>query len=184
MATQYVALLRGINVGGNNIIPMAGLRECFADAGASDVATYIQSGNVLFDGGRRSRKAWSARIERGLAGRFGYDGTVVLRSHAELRAVVTNAPRGFGSEPELYRYDVIFLKEPLGATEAMAEIRTREGVDVATAGVGVVYSSRLIERVTQSQLGKIVGLPIYKKMTIRNWRTTSTLLAKMDERAG
>lgn len=184
MATHFLALLRGINVGGNNIIPMAALRACFADLGAADVATYIQSGNVLFDGGRRSGAAWSSRIEAGLSERFGYEASVVVRDHDELRAVVKGAPAGFGEEPDLYRYDVLFLKEPLTGTEALAQIPTRDGVDVATAGPGVVYHARLTARATQSQLGRIVGTPVYRQMTIRNWRTTTKVLAMLDERAG
>lgn len=183
MPTDYVALLRGINVGGNNPVPMAALRECFADLGASHVATYIQSGNVLFDGGKRGASWWTPRIETALTERFGYDATVVVRSHAELQGIVRDAPRGFGSEPDAFRYDVLFLKEPLRAAEALAQVPVREGVDTAHAGDGVLYHSRLVARATQSQLGRIVGTPLYRQMTIRNWRTTTKVLAMLDARA-
>jgi uncharacterized protein (DUF1697 family) len=183
MPTDYVALLRGINVGGNNPVPMAALRECFAELGASEVATYIQSGNVLFDGGRRGAPWWTPRIETALTERFGYDATVVVRSHAELQGIVRDAPRGFGSEPDLFRYDVLFLKEPPLAADALAQVPIRAGVDTVDAGGGVLYHSRLTARATQSQLGKIVGTPLYRRMTIRNWRTTTKVLAMLDERA-
>ncbi len=183
MPTDYVALLRGINVGGNNPVPMVALRECFAGLGASDVATYIQSGNVLFDGGKRGAAWWTPRIEAALTQRFGYDATVVVRSHAELRGIVRDAPHGFGSEPDAFRYDVLFLKEPLQAADALGQVPVREGVDTAHAGDGVLYHSRLTARATQSQLGKIVGTPLYRQMTIRNWRTTTRVLAMLDDRA-
>jgi uncharacterized protein (DUF1697 family) len=176
---SFVALLRGINVGGNNIIPMADLREAMTAMGAEDVATYIQSGNVLFEGGKDSAKVWTTRIEAALSARFDYAATVVVLSHEQLRAVVEDAPKGFGRDAG-YRFDVLFLKPPLTAQAALKEIPTREGVDVATGGPGVVYHSRLEARATQSQLTRIVGTPLYKQVTIRNWRTTTTLLGMLD----
>ncbi len=179
---RYLALLRGINVGGNNVIRMADLRACFETIGATDVTTYIQSGNVLFEGGPVHSSAWSEQIETALSEQFGYVASVVLRSDPELRSVIEHAPHGFGAAPDLHRYDVIFLKAPTLSTDAMDQLKTRDGVDVAVPGPGVVYFSRLIARVTQSQLGRVVGLPIYQQMTIRNWRTTTTLRRMLDER--
>lgn len=180
--SQLVVLLRGINVGGNNIIPMAHLRECMTDLGARDVATYIQSGNVLFDGAGRSPTEWAERIEAALSTRFQYEASVVLRTHAELRAVVDGAPKDFGTDPDRYRTDVVFLKAPMTAATAMEQLRVRDGVDVAVAGDGVVYQSRLAERAAQSYFSKFVGTPAYKQSTIRNWRTTTRLLAMLDAR--
>ena len=180
---QYVALLRGINVGGNNIIPMADLKRCFEAQGFLDVATYIQSGNVLFEAGAEQPASLSARIEAALQARFNYDGRTVLRSHAQMQAFVAKAPAGFGSQPDQYRYDVLFLREPLSVAEAMRELKPREGVDQAFAGDGVCYFSRLISRATQSNLRLIVMRPVYQNMTIRNWNTTAKLTALMDARA-
>ena len=180
---QYVALLRGINVGGNNIIPMADLKSCFEAQGFGDVATYIQSGNVLFEATGREPADLSAGIEEALLRRFGYQARIVLRSHDQMRAVVAGAPAGFGGQPDLYRYDVVFLREPLTAAEAMAQLKTREGVDQAFAGEGVCYFSRLISRAAQSYLSRITTLPAYRSMTIRNWNTTARLQALMDARA-
>ena len=183
-AAWYVALLRGINVGGNNPVPMAALRECFTGLGAREVATYIQSGNVLFEGGEHDTSMWITRIEAGLSDRFGFDARIALRSHGELRAVVEGAPPGFGEDPDMFRSDVVFLRGPAGATEIAAGLRPREGVDRVVAGDGVLYFERLTARASQSFLTRVVGLPVYRQMTIRNWRTTTTLLALLDERAG
>jgi uncharacterized protein (DUF1697 family) len=176
----YVALLRGINVGGKNLIKMPELKACFEAGGFRDVVTYIQSGNVLFRSARGSA-ALARRIEEMLTSTFGYQVSVVLRSRAQLRAVVETAPEGFGVDPEAFRYDVIFLKEPLTARAALKSVPTRQGVDEVHAGRGVLYSSRLISRAAQSRLSKVVSLPIYQSMTIRNWKTTTTLLRMMDE---
>jgi uncharacterized protein (DUF1697 family) len=178
---RYVALLRGINVGGKNVIPMAALRAAFEAMGFTDVTTYIQSGNVLFT--TRKSSADSARlarqIEKALSAELDYAGVVVVRSHPQMRDVLTKAPRGFGRAPDRYRYDVLFLQAPLSAADALASISTRQGVDAAHAGEGVIYFSRLISRVTQSHLPRIVSLPIYKQMTARNWNTTVRLVELM-----
>lgn len=184
MGQRFVALLRGINVGGNNPVPMPALRETVAALGARDVATYIQSGNVLFDGGDAGASTWVERLEAALAERFGYQARVAVRSHAQLRAIVDGAPPGFGQQPDMYRSDVVFLLGPSGATEVVSQLRTREGVDSMAAGDGVVYFERLTARATQSYLSKVASLPVYKEMTIRNWRTTTTLLRMLDERRG
>jgi uncharacterized protein (DUF1697 family) len=176
MAT-HVALLRGINVGGKNLIKMADLKACFEANGYVDVVTYIQSGNVVFTA-RGVASELASRIERMLSETFGhYDASVVLRTKAQMRAVVDKAPTGFGTDPAGFRYDVIFLKAPLTAKVAMRSISMREGVDEVVPGSGVLYSSRLVSRLTQSRLNKIVGTPAYANMTIRNWNTTTKLTA-------
>jgi uncharacterized protein (DUF1697 family) len=179
---QYVALLRGINVGGNNRIKMPELRRCFEALGLGNVATYIQSGNVLFEAAQAGPARLSARIEAALSERFGYQARIVLRSHGQMRAIVADAPGGFGSQPDLYRYDVVFLRGPLTAAEAMEHLRTKEGVDQAFAGDGVCYFARLASRAAQSYLSRFVALPVYQRTTIRNWHTTVKLQVLMDAR--
>ena len=179
---RYVALLRGINVGGKNIIPMTGLKACFEALGLADVSTYIASGNVLFRAAGSTRTL-TGRIERALAASFRYQASIVLRTAAEMRTVVTRAPKGFGTDPARYRYDVAFLKAPLTARVAIKQVPQREGVDQAYAGRGVVYFSRLIKRVTQSKLNRLTALPIYQQMTLRNWNTTTRLLELLAEEA-
>jgi uncharacterized protein (DUF1697 family) len=181
-SNRYVALLRGINVGGKNIIAMKDLKICFEDMGFSDVSTYIQSGNVLFsDSGRKSVSELEDIIEKALSKRFAYHSRAVVLSDRELAQVVRGAPAWCGKEPLRFRYDVIFLKSPLTAVHAMQEIKTKEGVDRATAGARVLYFSRRIERASSSHLTRIVQSPIYQSITIRNWNTTTKLLARIEE---
>ncbi|HYG71617.1 MAG TPA: DUF1697 domain-containing protein [Actinomycetota bacterium] len=180
---RYVALLRGINVGGKNLIRMTDLKASFESHGFEDVSTYIQSGNVLFQAPRESSRALTLRIETLLTATFGTAATVVVRSHSQLRSVVESAPRGFGGRPRQYRYDVVFLKEPVTASAAVATIRTKPEVDQVWVGRGVLYFARLEARATQSRLNSIVASPIYPSITIRNWNTTTKLLALMDAAA-
>ena len=180
--TQYLALLRGINVGGKNIIKMTDLKACFESLGLSDVTTFIQSGNVVFRSADRNKASLTAGIEKALSERFLYLSRIMLHSDRELKKVIESAPEGFGAKPDLYRYDVIFLKEPLTAREAMKSIRTKEGVDTAHAGKQVLYFSRLTSKAAQSYLTRMITLPIYQNMTIRNWNTTTKLLDLMEKR--
>jgi uncharacterized protein (DUF1697 family) len=178
---KYVALLRGINVGGKNLIKMKDLKACFEKQGLETVSTYIQSGNVLFASKKSGAVELCGRIEAMLTKTFDYRASVVLVSEKQLTEVVRRAPKGFGSEPAKYRYDVLFLKAPLTPASAMKSVKARVGVDQAFAGSGVLYFSRLVAKATQSQLNKIAGSPIYKNLTIRNWNTTTTLLRLLTE---
>lgn len=176
---KYLALLRGINVGGNNIIKMTDLRACFENMGFFDVTTYIQSGNVVFTSTEKSQAKLIESIEKSLSKKFNYSSRIVVISQKQLQHTVEKAPKGYGKAPDKYRYDVIFLKAPLTTKEAIKQIETRENIDAASAGDDVLYFSRLISKATQSYLPKVIKLPIYKSMTIRNWNTTTKLLALM-----
>jgi len=180
--TRYLALLRGINVGGKNIIKMADLKACFENMGFTDVVTYIQSGNVVFRAAEKDKANLTNTIEQGLSERFNYKSRIVAVTHKQLKKVVEEAQRGFGKDVGTYRYDVIFLKEPLTPREAMKSVSTKEGVDSASAGSYALYFSRLISKAAQSHLTKIITLPAYQNMTIRNWNTTTKLLALMEKR--
>ena len=176
---RYLALLRGINVGGRNIVKMAELRAAFEETGFTEVTTYIQSGNVLFRAPRQRREELAASLESDLTRRFDIELKLVLLTSAQLGRVVDRAPRGFGGDSHLC--DVIFLRKPLTAKKGLALIETREGIDRAWAGPGVLYFSRLAEEKSKSRLSKIAALPEYKQMTIRSWGTTKKLHALIEE---
>jgi uncharacterized protein (DUF1697 family) len=184
MRTQrYAALLRGINVGGRNAVPMADLRDAFEDSGYGAVRTYIQSGNVLFTSGA-ARASLESDLEVMLERRFGLPIVVVVRSRAQLRAIVAQAPDGFGLDPQAFHSDVIFLKPTLTSRQVMRRVVLREGVDQAWPGANVVYFARSSERLAQSRMSRITAMPEYQQMTIRNWSTTTKLLGLLDELDG
>jgi len=183
--STYVVLLRGINVGGKNKVPMAALRECLAELGFSNVSTYIASGNVILDS-YESPDEIATRVEAALPARFRLDDEVIralVLSHDQLKAVIDNKPEGFGDEPDKYACDAIFLIG-IDSAEAMAVFSPREGVDSVWPGDGVIYSQRLSAQRTKSRLGKIVGTLAYRSMTIRSWRTTTKLLQLLSARDG
>jgi len=172
---RYIALLRGINVGGKNIIKMSELKASFENMGFKKVATYIQSGNVLFDSDETETELLTLKIETELSEHFNYLSKIVLVGQQNLMQIVKAAPEGFGSRKDEFRYDVIFLKPPLTAKDAISQIKTKEGVDFVNAGEGVIYFSRLSQLSSQSQMTKLMGTAVYKEMTIRNWNTTLKL---------
>jgi len=181
VACQYLALLRGINVGGKNLVKMAELRAVFESMGFADVATYIASGNVLFQSRRRTREELAAEIESELTRRFTTELKVVLVTEPHLKTVVEGAPREFGADSHLR--DVVFVRKPLTVKKAFGAIEIREGVDSAWPGRGVLYFSRLAAKATSSRLNKVASLPEYKNMTTRSWSTTTKLLALMESRS-
>ncbi|MDR2471848.1 MAG: DUF1697 domain-containing protein [Treponema sp.] len=182
-AVRYLALLRGINVGGQGIIKMADLKAAFAGLGFTGVSTYIASGNVMFSAAGKNKGALVKTLEAALSKQFGLDLKIALLRAEELAAVIADKPPGFGESPDR-RWDVMFLRPPLTAKKVFAALSLREGVDEAAAGKGVVYFSRLAARASHSYLSKIAGHPCYREMTIRNWNTAAALgalLAKEPE---
>jgi uncharacterized protein (DUF1697 family) len=172
---RYVALLRGINVGGKNLIKMTDLRGCFADMGFTEVETYIQSGNVVFSTKQASKARLTKTIETTLSDAFRYDSLVVLVSAGELEHVVAQAPDAFGKSPDRYRYDVLFVRAPLTTNAALEQVSTKPGVDTVHAGEHALYFRRLGSKAAQSHLSKLIQHPVYKSITIRNWNTTTKL---------
>ena len=175
---KYVALLRGINVGGNNIIKMEQLKACFEAGGFQQVMTYIQSGNVLFESDDENRANITSTIEGTLSQTFNYSARVVVRSYAEIQRVVSDVPEDWKHRTDL-RCNIAFIKEPVTASEAFQEIHPKEGIDSVAIGEGVLYLSTLLSSLTKSAFVKLVSKKIYQDMTIRNYNTTQKLLALM-----
>ena len=182
--TSYLVLLRGINVGGKNKVPMAALRTVLEGAGFTNVSTYIASGNVFLDSRLKPAKV-AATIEAALPKAFKLHSELIkvaVLTKAELEAVVAKRPKGFGDEPTRYHSDAVFLMG-IDAAEAMTVFSPRDGVDKVWPGDGVIYSQRLSAQRTKSRLGRIVGTPPYASMTIRSWQTTLALRDLMRERS-
>jgi len=177
----YLILLRGINVGGKNKVPMAELKKCLEQLEFTDVSTYIASGNAIVKSTKSAHDV-KTQIEAMLPKCFKLDSElikVLVLSHEQLKAVVGNKPKGFGDQPDTYHSDVIFLMD-LKVEDVMPVFSPREGVDKIWPGDNVVYSQRLSALRTKSRLSKIMGSPTYKSMTIRTWNTTLQLLRLLE----
>ena len=174
--SRFVALFRGLNVGGKNKVPMATLQRCLEELGFANVLTYIASGNVILNSDKNADEIKSM-IEGALPKQFDLDNEIVkvlVLTDEQLRAVVENRPPGFGGQPDTYHSDAIFLID-IDVSRAMPIFSPREGVDSIWAGDGVIYSQRLSSQRTKSRLNKIMGTPEYRSMTIRSWNTTIKL---------
>ncbi|WP_344246564.1 DUF1697 domain-containing protein [Isoptericola hypogeus] len=175
-----VALLRGINVGGRHLVAMTELAASFRDAGLGPARTFLQSGNVLLTAPRASGPELEEAIEALLAERFGFPVPTVVRSREELTATVAAAPPDHGSDA--LRSEVFFLKHPLTAREVLEQMpELREGVDAVAPGPGAVYFSRVAAQAGRTRIAALMGLPVFRRMTVRTWRTTTRLLALADE---
>ena len=172
-----ILLLRGINVGGKNKVPMSDLRQCLQKIGFPDALTYIASGNVILES-KESNTEVRTRIEQALPEYFNLDDEsikVLVLTLEMLQSIIENKPKGFGTNSEKFHSDVIFLID-VGTNHVMPVFKPREGVDEIWPGNGVIYSQRLSSQRTKSRLNRIMAVPEYKQMTIRNWNTTTKLL--------
>jgi uncharacterized protein (DUF1697 family) len=182
---KFVALLRGINVGGKNKVPMAKLKACFEELGCKNVQTYIASGNVIFESNKSAIKL-TEEIQKALPKKFKLDSeliTILILSQHQLQKVINQAPKGFGTEPGKYHTDAIFLMG-IPSNEAFKIFSPREGVDKVWQGDLAIYSQRLSALRTKSRLNRIMSSPLYKQMTIRTWTTTIKLLELMNAITG
>ena len=173
-----LCLLRGINVGGKNIIKMANLKACLEEIGLEKVETYIQSGNVIFES-KKANNVLTQLIEKALLKKFGYREPVLIISKKKLETIIASAPKGFGSEPGKYQYDFIFIVKEITEKAFAKVVSLRDGVDTMHVGKDALYFSRLKSKASKSHLSKIVSKPEYKLVTVRNWNTTIKLREKL-----
>ena len=168
--TRVVALLRGINVGGKTKLPMTTVRHVFEHAGASDVVTYIQSGNVVFSHPARSMAQLGRRLEDALVQGAGFPVPVMLRTAAELAAVVAGNPYPNAQPNQLH---VLFLAAKPSAVAVRsidAEKYLPEEFTVAGREVYLYLPNGMGRAKLPSPLSKL-GTP----WTARNWKTVTTL---------
>jgi uncharacterized protein (DUF1697 family) len=171
---RYVALLRGINVGGKSLVRMADLKECVEELGYDDVSTFIASGNVLFATSERDAAELESTLEQALDRRFGLPIAVVVRSRADLRRTVEAIPSSWIGNDRL-RVNVAFLRRTLDGRRLARELQPREGVDELVATKSALIWATRRDALTRSGMQKLIGGAAYKDMTVRNLNTTLKL---------
>jgi uncharacterized protein (DUF1697 family) len=163
----WVALLRGVNVGGRSTVPMAGLRGVFEEAGYESVRTYINSGNVLFEGAKPD----AAKLEQAVAQTFGVNATVVLRTFAELREVAGSHP--FGDDTSHTFVAFLAEKPARDAGRSLAEVDAGDdlyelrGRELFLQYPNGLRNAKLGAGVFERRLGV--------RATVRNWNTVTKL---------
>lgn len=175
----YVALLRGVNVGGANKVDMRELKAAFESAGMSDVRTYINSGNVIFGSDLEDRSNLTARLEAGIRERSGFDVGVHLRSVDQMHELVAAIPATWTNDAAM-KCDVLFLGEDVDRPQILKDLPISPEIEDTFYVPGAVV--RRVDRAnaTKSRLPRIVGTPLYKRITIRNCNTVRKLLALME----
>jgi uncharacterized protein (DUF1697 family) len=176
--TTYVALLRGINVGGNAVVSMKALKSCFEDLGLQDVVTYINSGNIIFKDSRNSIPALVKLIESGIKARCKMDIRVVVKSRSDIAAICKKIPPEWVTD-KLMRTDVMFLWDEVDSPEAIAAVPSNPGVDRLVHVKGALIWNVSRKDYGKSKVPKIMGTSFYKNMTARNANTTRKLLELM-----
>ena len=180
---KYVALLRGINVVGKNMIKMETLRATFAALGFENVKSYINSGNLIFDvssphvsKGFSLEKELSAKIHDAIAKDFGFDISVMVRSMAEIGEIVANNPYGgqFEKDKDLH---VFFLESDLSPENTLLLLEKNSDVEmIAVNGRTIYYLLRI--SIIDSVLGKgFIDKKLKVPATARNWRTVKEITA-------
>jgi uncharacterized protein (DUF1697 family) len=174
MAEQgWVALLRGINLGSRNAVPMAGLREVFEAAGCSAVSTYIRSGNVLFRKRARDRSDLTEQLEEDVAEAFGVSAIVVLRTFQEIAGIAGSHPFGSDTSHSL----VAFLAEK----PAQKNVRELAKLDVAPDRFHALGSEVYLHYPNGIQGARLSAAVLERRLgvraTVRNWRTVKRLAA-------
>ena len=172
---QYVAFLRGINVSGHKLIKMEELRQHFEMPGISNIFTYIQSGNVLFESEENNETLLRKTIEKQLAGKLGYPVTVILRMAHEIKNVLNNNPFDHMKTEDVSKLYVTFLSEvPPFSVRGSLGVYSNDAED-----------ARLVKRdvyIRTSNYGKtcFTNTLIEKKLgvsaTTRNWATVNKIL--------
>jgi len=172
----HLALLRGINVGGRHRLPMADLAAAFAAAGARDVRTYIQSGNVVYRARAADARRIPARVAAALAARLGFAVPVVGRTIGEWRAVVRGNPfLHAGADPDACHVACLADRPAVARVGALDPDRSApdrfavRGREVYLHLPNGVARTRLTNAWLDAQLGTV--------STLRNWRTVCALLA-------
>jgi uncharacterized protein (DUF1697 family) len=166
---RYVGLLRGVNVGGKNLVTMPQLRTLVTSLGHTDVSTYIQSGNIIFTS---DKKVTPKSLEPAIATTFGIEIAVMLRTPAELKGILKDNPF---PTADLSRLHVGFMTEPPAAA-AVAKLDREPFLPEEFAIKGTELYVHLPNGVGRSKLLAYLGRQLKVPTTVRNWNTVMKLV--------
>lgn len=170
---RYIALLRGINVGGNHTVGMKGLAALFESLGCSNVSTYINSGNVFFES-KESRKAFTMKIRAGLSREYDFEIPVLIKTEAEMRSIADAIPEEWRNNAT-HKTDVAYLFPEIDSERILDELPVnKEFIDVRYVS-GAIYWTVDRSNYNKSNLNKIISHRLYQYMTIRNINTARFL---------
>lgn len=176
----YVALLRGINVGGKNKINMKELKESFEHVGMQSVTTYINSGNIIFENSVHSKEEITTLLQNAIQADFSLEIKVLLRDFNEMEDIMENLPEHWKNDKEM-KSDVMFLWDEIDGEDILKEINVKSEFETVIHVPGAILWSVPKKLVTKSGMIRLVSSPHYKKITIRNVNTTRKIYELMKE---
>jgi len=172
---KYIALLRGINVGGKNRVPMLDLKAIFETLGFTDVQTYINSGNVIFDSTKRDKVALVNICEQAIENKFGFRIVCSVIRAKELHDALKDAPAWWGLDDGV-KHNALFIIAPATAIEIIKEVgEAKPEYEKVAAIEPIIFWSAPLETFGRTRYSKIVGTKSYESITIRNANTTKKL---------
>jgi uncharacterized protein (DUF1697 family) len=174
----FVALLRGVNVGGNNIISMRELKESFEEIGFARVSTYINSGNVIFTTKETDARKLEIKIERMLNKDFQLDSKVVVRGLVEMEQLVQSLPKTWTGDRD-WRYNVLFLRHTIDSEKILEELTTSTDIEQLTYVPGTLLWSAPVTGINKTMMHKLPSRKVFREMTVRNLNTTKKLCELM-----
>ncbi len=174
----FVALLRGVNVGGNNMISMSSLKESFTALGFAQVTTYINSGNIIFKTKESDARKLEKKIEQMLSKEYELGSKVVIRSLAEMEQLVKSLPRNWNSDSS-WRYNVIFLRHTIDSEKILTDVPIKGSIEEVLYLPGTLLWSAQIDELNRTNMLKLASRKLYQDMTIRNTNTTKKLCELM-----
>ena len=171
--TDYVALLRGINVGGNHKVEMKGLKALFESLGCTEVSTYINSGNVLFRSGE-SRETLYGKMEKAIGESYDFPIPLLIKTAEEMRRIAEAVPKEWMNDRE-QKTDVAYLF-PDADSEVTASLLPvkREFIDLRYVPGAVIWHVTR-ENLNRSRLSNAITHAVYRSMTVRNVNTARFL---------
>lgn len=176
---QMIAFLRGINISGKNKIPMKELKLGFEELGYSDVKTYLNSGNVLFEANANDLSALTHRIEHMIKERFGLDIPVYVIAVERLEDILQNAPDWWGNDNKEIYDNLIFIMPPAAFSDVYQEIGApKEGLERIESYNDVIFWSFDVKQYQKTNWwSKTATVAIKDKLTIRTANTVKKLVS-------
>jgi uncharacterized protein (DUF1697 family) len=173
---KYIALLRGINVGGKNMVSMSDLKACFENAGFLSVMTYINSGNVIFDSEESDTTKLIKKCEDIIEMKFGFPINLALIGANTLKEALEHAPEWWGEDPDS-KHNAIFVIKPGTAEKVIADVgKIKPEYEKLFAFKDIIFWSAPVKTFSRTRWSKVAGTRPYQYITVRNANTTKKLL--------
>lgn len=172
---KYIAFLRGINVGGKNKLSMPELKATWEENGFTDVATYINSGNIIFSCVDTDEEVLKEQCEILIIKRFNLKIPVTIVSAESLAAAIAHAPTWWNTDKES-KHNAIFVIQPVSVEEVFAEVgEIKPEYEKVDYHGRVIFWSAPLKTFSRTRWSKIVGSSVYNNITIRNANTVNKL---------